>query len=47
MKSFEFKNNSIENIFNSAIYKHMINNNYFFVNWSHGDLIFVNNESRD
>ncbi|MBD1146237.1 FkbM family methyltransferase [Pelagibacterales bacterium SAG-MED28] len=47
MKEFEFYNNSIKNILNSDIYKYFIKNNYSFVNWNHGDLVFVNNKIRD
>ena len=47
MKKLEFKNNNIKDIIDSDLYKHMINNNYSFINWNHADLIFVNNKLRD
>ena len=47
MKKLEFKNNQLENILSSDLYKHMIKNNYSLVNWSHADLIFVNNNFKD
>tara|TARA_B100000963_G_scaffold254115_1_gene222703 strand:+ start:11745 stop:12452 length:708 start_codon:yes stop_codon:yes gene_type:complete len=47
MKKLEFKNNNIHNILNSDIYKLFTNNNYYLVNWLHGDLIFVHKDFRD
>ncbi len=47
MKKLEFKNNNLSNIINSHLYKILINNNYFFINWLHGDLIFVHKDFRD
>ena len=47
MKKLEFKNNKIENIIDSDLYKHMIRNNYSFINWNHADLIFVSNNYKD
>ena len=47
MKKFEFYNNSINNILKSDIYKYFIQNKYSLVNWSHGDLFFVNNKIRN
>ncbi len=47
MKKLEFKNNDINNVLNSNLYKYFIRNNYFFVNWLHGDLIFVHKDFRD
>ena len=47
MKKLEFKNNNINNLINSNIYKYFIKNDYFFVNWLHGDLIFVYKYFRD
>ena len=47
MKKLEFKNNDINNLLNSNIYKYFIKNDYFFVNWLHGDLIFVSKNFRD
>lgn len=47
MKKLEFKNNDVNNLLNSDLYKYFIQNNYFFVYWLHGDLIFVHKEYRD
>ena len=47
MKQLEFKNNDIYRILDSDLYKFLTDNNYFLVNWLHGDLIFVNREFRD
>jgi len=47
MKQLELKNNNLENIINSNIYKYLIQNEYFFVNWVHGDLIFAHKNFRD
>jgi FkbM family methyltransferase len=47
MKQLELKNNNLENIINSNIYKYLIQNKYFFVNWLHGDLIFAHKDFRD
>ncbi|MDB2428161.1 FkbM family methyltransferase [Candidatus Pelagibacter bacterium] len=47
MKYLEFKNNDLQRIVNSDLYKHLLNNKYHFVNWLHGDLIFVHRDFRD
>ena len=47
MKKLEFKNNNLDNLLNSNIYKYFNDNNYYFVNWLHGDLIFVHKDFRD
>ena len=47
MNELEFKNNKLENIINSELYKYFIKNNYYFVNWTHSDLIFVHKNFRD
>ena len=47
MKKLEFRNNDINNLLNSDLYKYFIQNNYYFVNWLHGDLIFVHKNFRD
>ena len=47
MKKLEFKNNNIDNVLNSKLYTHMVQNNYSLVNWSHADLIFINNNFKD
>jgi len=46
LTNIEIHNLSIETVISSNIYKHMIENNYHFVNWLHSDLIFVNNKVR-
>ena len=45
--TLEFHNQNIDQILNSEVYKHMIKNNYYFVNWLHSDLIFVHNSVRN
>lgn len=47
MNKLEFRNNDINNVLNSNLYKYLIQHNYFFVNWLHGDLIFVHKDFRD
>jgi hypothetical protein len=47
MKYLEFKNNDLQRLVNSDLYKHLLSNNYHFVNWLHGDLIFTHNDFRD
>ena len=47
MNKLEFKNNDINNLVNSNLYKFFIQNDYFFVNWLHGDLIFVHKDFRN
>ena len=47
MKKLELKNNNLQNITNSNLYNFFIKNNYHFVNWLHGDLIFVHKDFRD
>ena len=47
MKELHFKNNDINNLLNSNLYKFFVNNNYYFVNWLHGDLIFIHESFRD
>jgi len=47
MKYLEFKNNDLQRIVNSDLYKHLLNNKYHFVNWLHGDLIFAHRDFRD
>ena len=43
----EFKNNNINRVLQSYLYKYFISNNYHFVNWSHTDLIFVHKNFKD
>ncbi len=47
MKNLEFKNNDINRVLQSELYKYFISNNYHFVNWSHADLIFVHKNFRN
>ena len=47
MKKLEFKNNNINRVLQSDLYKYFISNNYHFVNWSHADLIFVHKDFKD
>lgn len=47
MKKLELKNNNLQNITNSNLYNYFTTNNYHFVNWLHGDLIFVHKDFRD
>ena len=47
MKKLEFKNNNLNNLLNSNIYKYFNDNNYYFVNWLHSDLIFIHKDFRD
>jgi FkbM family methyltransferase len=47
MNKLELTNNDINNLLNSNLYQFFIKNNYYFVNWLHGDLIFVHKDLRD
>ena len=47
MKKLEFKNNNINRVIESDIYKYFISNDYYFINWSHADLIFAHKNFRD
>ena len=47
MNKLEFKNNNIERVINSELYKYFISHNYHFVNWNHADLIFVHDSFKD
>ena len=47
MTKLEFKNKKIKNLINSDLFKFFIDNNYYFVNWLHGDLIFIHKDFRD
>ena len=47
MKKLEFKNNNINRVLQSDLYKYFTSNNYHFVNWSHADLIFVHKDFKD
>ncbi len=46
LDNLEFHNQNINQILNSEIYKYMIKNNYYFVNWLHSDLVFVHKSVR-
>ena len=47
MKKLEFKNNNINRVLQSDLYKYFISNDYHFINWSHADLIFVHKDFKD
>ena len=47
MKKLEMKNNLLKNILDSELYKHMVDNDYYLINWNHADLIFAHKEFRD
>ena len=47
MKKLEFKNNNINRVLQSDLYKYFTSNDYHFVNWSHADLIFVHKDFKD
>lgn len=47
MDKLEFKNNDINRVIESEIYKYFISNDYHFINWTHADLIFVHKSFRD
>ena len=47
MNELEIKNNNIDRLIDSNLYKYFTNNDYYFVNWLHGDLIFVHKDFRD
>ena len=47
MKKLEFKNNNINRVLKSDLYRYFISNDYHFVNWSHADLIFVHKDFRN
>ena len=47
MNELEFRNNNVDRILKSELYKYFTSNNYHFVNWTHADLIFVHKSFRD
>ena len=47
MNNLEFKNNDINRVLQSELYRYFISNDYHFVNWSHADLIFVHKDFRN
>ena len=47
MNKLEFRNNNVDRILKSELYKYFTSNNYHFVNWTHADLIFVHKTFRD
>ena len=47
ISKLEIKNQSIENLFNTDLYKFLISKNYTFVNFIYADLIFVKKEFKD
>jgi len=42
----ELVNQNINRVFDSPIYKHMLENKYHLVNWLHSDLVFASNDIR-
>ena len=47
LKKLEFYEQNIETVLNSDIYNYLLKNNYYFVNWLHSDLVFVNKKIRN
>ena len=47
MNKLEFRNNNVDRMLKSELYKYFTSNNYHFVNWTHADLIFVHESFRD
>ena len=47
ISKLEIKNQNIENLFKTDLYKFLISKNYTFVNFIYADLIFVKNEFQD
>ena len=47
ISKLEIKNQSIENLFKTDLYKFLISKNYTFVNFIYADLIFVKKEFKD
>ena len=47
ISKLEIKNQSIEHLFKTDLYKFLISKNYSFVNFIYADLIFVKNEFKD
>ena len=47
ISKLEIKNQSIENLFKTDLYKYLISKNYTFVNFIYADLIFVKKEFKD
>lgn len=47
LNKLKFKNNNIDNLINSNLYQYFKKNDYYFVNWIHGDLIFIHKYFRD
>lgn len=47
MNKLEFRNNNVDRILKSELYKYFTSNNYHFVNWTHADLIFVHESFRN
>ncbi|MDA9618587.1 FkbM family methyltransferase [bacterium] len=46
ISNWKFYKQNINNILESDIYKYLINNDYYFVNWLHCDLVFVHKSIR-
>ena len=47
ISKLEIKNQSVENLFKTDLYKFLISKNYSFVNFIYADLIFVKKEFKD
>jgi len=47
ISKLEIKNQSVENLFKTDLYKFLISKNYTFVNFIYADLIFVKKEFKD
>ena len=47
MNKLEFRNNNVDRMLKSELYKYFTSNNYHFVNWTHADLIFIHESFRD
>tara|TARA_B100000963_G_C22587335_1_gene653735 strand:- start:1015 stop:1719 length:705 start_codon:yes stop_codon:yes gene_type:complete len=47
MKNLHLRNNDLNKIIKSDLYRYLIRRNYHLINWLHGDLIFVHSDLRD
>jgi len=47
MKKIESYNQNIERTIQQDIYKYMISQNYYLINWLHSDLVFINKKFQD
>ena len=46
ISDWDFHKQNVNHILESDIYKYLINNDYYFVNWMHCDLVFVHKSVR-